>query len=115
MERYRSARHQTYLYTRTQQKPWPTLDSHSQSALLYYLDRSHARDILRNAHSAQADIHIDSLLVTLEYDSRKAQREGDTLQAQWLDQMHAEITKAKAIIDKAVRNANPKERQRESK
>jgi len=52
---------------------------------------------------AQADIHIDSLLVTLEYDSRQAQREGDTLQAQWLDQMHAEITKAKAIIAKAVR------------
>ena len=39
-------------------KAWPTLDSHSQSALLYYLDRTHARDILRNAHSAQADIHI---------------------------------------------------------
>ena len=39
-------------------KAWPTLDSHSQSALLYYLDRAHARDTLRNAHSAQADIHI---------------------------------------------------------
>jgi exodeoxyribonuclease X len=39
-------------------KVWPTLDSHSQSALLYYLDRAHAREILRNAHSAQADIHI---------------------------------------------------------
>ena len=51
---------------------------------------------------AQADIHIVTLLVALEYDSRQAQREGDTSQAQWLDQMHAEITKAKAIIDKAV-------------
>jgi exodeoxyribonuclease X len=30
----------------------------SQSALLYHLDRAHAREILRNAHSAQADIHI---------------------------------------------------------
>jgi exodeoxyribonuclease X len=39
-------------------KVWPMLDSHSQSALLYYLDRAHAREILRNAHSAQADIHI---------------------------------------------------------
>lgn len=39
-------------------KVWPTLDSHSQSALLYYLDRAHAREILRNAHSAQADIRI---------------------------------------------------------
>jgi hypothetical protein len=57
---------------------------------------------LLHQRKAQADIHISSLLVALEYDSRHAQREGDTSQAQWLDQMHAEITKAKAIIDKAV-------------
>ena len=44
-------------------KIWPSLDSHSQSALLYYLDRTHAQEILRNAHSAQADIHICSTIL----------------------------------------------------
>ena len=39
-------------------KLWPNLDSHSQSALLYYLDRQHAREQLRNAHSALADVGI---------------------------------------------------------
>ena len=37
-------------------KVWPNLDSHSQSALLYYVDRDHARDKLKNAHSALADV-----------------------------------------------------------
>ncbi len=39
-------------------RAWPELDSHSQSALLYYLERSTARERLRNAHSAQADVAI---------------------------------------------------------
>ena len=39
-------------------KLWPNLDSHSQSALLYHLDRPHAREQLRNAHSALADVGI---------------------------------------------------------
>jgi len=39
-------------------KIWPNLDSHSQSALLYHLDRQHAREQLRNAHSALADVGI---------------------------------------------------------
>ena len=37
---------------------WPALDSHNQSALLYYLDRQNAREQLRNAHSALADVGI---------------------------------------------------------
>jgi len=37
-------------------KVWPNLDSHSQSALLYFVDRNHARDKLKNAHSALADV-----------------------------------------------------------
>jgi len=37
---------------------WPALDSHNQSALLYYLDRKNAREQLRNAHSALADVGI---------------------------------------------------------
>lgn len=39
-------------------KAWPELDSHSQSALLYFLERTTAKERLRNAHSAEADIHI---------------------------------------------------------
>ncbi|MEY3580548.1 MAG: hypothetical protein RI984_1652 [Pseudomonadota bacterium] len=39
-------------------KAWPELDSHTQSALLYFLERSTARDRLRNAHSADADVQI---------------------------------------------------------
>lgn len=39
-------------------KAWPALDSHSQSALLYFLERTSARDRLREAHSAAADISI---------------------------------------------------------
>ena len=39
-------------------KAWPELDSHTQSALLYFLERSTARDKLRNAHSADADVQI---------------------------------------------------------
>ena len=39
---------------------WPDLDSHTQSALLYYFERDTARDQLRNAHSALADVWICS-------------------------------------------------------
>jgi exodeoxyribonuclease X len=37
---------------------WPDLDSYSQSALLYFLDRQNARETLKNAHSAAADVLI---------------------------------------------------------
>ena len=42
---------------------WPGLDSHTQSALLYYFERETARDQLRNAHSALADVWICSKVV----------------------------------------------------
>ena len=42
---------------------WPDLDSHTQSALLYYFERNTARDQLRNAHSALADVWICSKIV----------------------------------------------------
>jgi exodeoxyribonuclease X len=42
---------------------WPELDSHTQSALLYYFERDTARDQLRNAHSALADVWICSKIV----------------------------------------------------
>lgn len=35
---------------------YPDLDSHSQSALLYYTHRAQAREWLREAHSAMADV-----------------------------------------------------------
>jgi exodeoxyribonuclease X len=35
---------------------WPQLDSHSQSAMLYHLNRAKARELLREAHSAEADV-----------------------------------------------------------
>jgi exodeoxyribonuclease X len=37
---------------------WPSLDSHTQSALLYYLKGKAAREVLRSAHSALADVGI---------------------------------------------------------
>jgi len=43
---------------------WPNLDSHTQSALLYYFERDTAREQLRNAHSALADVWICSKIVT---------------------------------------------------
>jgi exodeoxyribonuclease X len=42
---------------------WPELDSHTQSALLYHFERDTARDQLRNAHSALADVWICSKIV----------------------------------------------------
>jgi len=42
---------------------WPELDSHTQSALLYYFERDIAREQLRNAHSALADVWICSKIV----------------------------------------------------
>lgn len=42
---------------------WPNLDSHNQSALLYFLDRNHAKDMLKNAHSALADVEICAVIL----------------------------------------------------
>ena len=44
-------------------KLWPNLDSHTQSALLYYLERNSAREQLRNAHSAIADVGICAVIL----------------------------------------------------
>lgn len=35
---------------------WPDIDSHSQSAMLYFLDRDNARERLVHAHSAAVDV-----------------------------------------------------------
>ena len=45
-------------------KLWPDLDSHNQSVLLYYLERSTAREQLRNAHSAIVDVGIPITIAT---------------------------------------------------
>ena len=44
-------------------KLWPDVDSHTQSALLYYLERNSAREQLRNAHSAIADVGICAVIL----------------------------------------------------
>jgi exodeoxyribonuclease X len=35
---------------------WPDLDSHKQSAMIYYLERATARERLKNAHCAMDDV-----------------------------------------------------------
>ena len=44
-------------------KLWPDVDSHTQSALLYYLERNSAREQLRNAHSALTDVGICTVIL----------------------------------------------------
>jgi exodeoxyribonuclease X len=44
-------------------KLWPDLDSHTQSTLLYYLERNSAREQLRNAHSALTDVGICAVIL----------------------------------------------------
>ena len=44
-------------------KIWPTLDSHTQSALFYFLSRPNAREVLKNAHSALADVKICAVIL----------------------------------------------------
>ena len=44
-------------------KLWPDLDSHNQSALLYYLERATAREQVRNAHSAIIDVVICAVIL----------------------------------------------------
>jgi len=44
-------------------KLWPELDSHTQGALLYYLERNSAREQLRNAHSALTDVGICAVIL----------------------------------------------------
>lgn len=44
-------------------KLWPKADSHSQSAMLYLLERRTARAYLRNVHSAAVDAHNCSRLL----------------------------------------------------
>jgi exodeoxyribonuclease X len=42
---------------------WPEIDSHTQSALLYFFERTTAREQLREAHSALADVWICSKIL----------------------------------------------------
>lgn len=45
---------------------WPTLDCHTQSALIYHVDRQNARERLKNAHSAAADILLCKTILDAE-------------------------------------------------
>lgn len=42
---------------------WPELDSYNQSALLYFIEGHEARDKLKNAHSALADVKNCEILL----------------------------------------------------
>jgi exodeoxyribonuclease X len=61
----------------------PDLDSHTQSALMYYFFGSAAREYLRNAHSALADIHncrmVLGKLLSLAVNKQEL-FEGDTIE-----------------------------------
>lgn len=43
---------------------WPELESHKQSAMLYHLERSRARDLVKNAHCALDDVMNCSILLS---------------------------------------------------
>jgi exodeoxyribonuclease X len=58
---------------------WPELESHSQGAILYFLDRKNAKERLRNAHSAGADIRICATI--LEHICKE--RNIDSLEVLW--------------------------------
>lgn len=45
-------------------KLWPECDSHTLGAMLYRLEGSAARDLLRNAHSAAADIEACRIVLS---------------------------------------------------
>ncbi len=49
---------------------WPKLDSHSLSAMIYHLyPQAMARELLRNAHSAEADVGLAHRLLAAVYDA----------------------------------------------
>ena len=66
----------------------PELDSHSQSALLYFIRRTEARERLRNAHSALADVQNCRIIL-----HHLIQRAGhvQTWEDLWLLSEHARI------------------------
>ena len=66
---------------------WPELESHSQGAILYFLDRQNAKERLRNAHSAGADIRICATI--LEHICKE--RHIDSLEVLWQKSEDARI------------------------
>lgn len=51
---------------------WPDLDSHSLGAMMYFIDRGAARDRLRNAHDAEADVELTRILLSHILDTLNA-------------------------------------------
>lgn len=71
---------------------FPQLDSHSQSALIYHLDRAGARERLKNAHSALADVYNCLLLLSrLLEEMLKASLPMTTWEELWLQSEQARI------------------------
>jgi exodeoxyribonuclease X len=61
---------------------FPGLDSYSQSAVLYHLARDRARELLKNAHSAMADVH-NCLIILQHILLRMQPEESATWEAIW--------------------------------
>jgi exodeoxyribonuclease X len=61
---------------------WPQLDSHSQSAMLYYLNRAKARELLKAAHSAEADV-MNCMRVLYRVMQALEPQEKETWEALW--------------------------------
>lgn len=71
---------------------WPELDSHSQSAMLYFLERDRARELLRNAHRADDDVincHILLIHILKKLDLDKVK----TFEDLWVCSEEARIPK----------------------
>ena len=69
---------------------FPGLDSYSQSAVLYHLARDRARGLLKNAHSAMAD--VQNCLIILQHEIfRLGPEDSASWEAIWRRSEHARI------------------------
>jgi exodeoxyribonuclease X len=71
---------------------WPELDSHSQSAMIYFLERDRAREWLRNAHCADHDVincHVLLIHILKKLDLDKVR----TFEDLWLCSEEARVPK----------------------
>ena len=68
-------------------KLWPKADAHTQSAMIYLLERSTAREQLRDAHSAAADVQLCRVILAHILDRIGA----TTWEALWLESEAARV------------------------
>lgn len=70
---------------------WPTLDCHTQSALIYHLDRHNARQRLQGAHGTACDVLLCKTILDAILDERPAI---DSWEALWKFSEEARIPKS---------------------